>query len=71
MQKNSIEYLFQRYRNEEPPKFNEEKEFNEVLKFFDGDDMFIVETKLIELCNGVAHENFIAGFKTAISLLIG
>ena len=65
MQKNSIEYLFQRYRNEEPPKFNE------VLKFFDDDDMFIVETKLIELCNGVAHENFIAGFKTAISLLIG
>ncbi len=65
MQKNSIEYLFQRYRNEEPSKFNE------VLKFFDGDDMFIVETKLIELCNGVSHENFIAGFKTAISLLIG
>lgn len=68
MQKNGIETLFQGYRNGEP-EFNEGVEVTKLLQYFNGDDMFVAETMLLELCDNVAREHFIAGFKCALNLL--
>lgn len=65
-----MEQLFQSYRDNLTPEFDEEYSSERIIDYVDKEHQNQAREELYELRRNIAFENFEAGFRYAIKLLI-